>query len=50
MKNDVFSRELDRLVEGRIKKISELNLKEELDSRENVSIISDLDGEEVFGE
>ena len=50
MKNDVFSRELDRLVEGRIKKISELNLKEELDSRENVSVMSDLNGEEVFGE
>ena len=50
MKNDVFNGEFDRLVEGRIKKLSELNLKEELDFRENVSIMSDLNGEEVFGE
>ena len=50
MKNNVFDREFDRLVEGRLKKLSGLNLKEELDSRENVSVMSDLDGEEVFGE
>jgi hypothetical protein len=50
MKNDVFNREFDKLVEGRMKKLSGLNLKEELDSRENVSIISDLNREEVFGE
>ena len=50
MKNDVFNREFDRLVERRMKKLSEINPKEEVDFRENVSIISDLDGEEVFGE
>ena len=50
MRNDVFGREFDRLVEGRMKKLSGLNLKEELDSRENVSVMSDLNGEEVFGE
>ena len=50
MENDVFNREFDRLVEGRMKKLSGINLKEELDSRENVSTISDLDGDEVFGE
>ena len=50
MKNDVFNREFDRLVEGRMKKLSGINLKEEVDSRENVSVMSDLDGDEVFGE
>ena len=50
MKNDVFNREFDRLVEGRMKKLSGINLKEELDSRENVSVMSNLNGEEVFGE
>ena len=50
MKNDVFNREFDRLVEGRMKKLSGINLKEEVDSRENVSVISSPDGEEVFGE
>ncbi len=50
MKNDVFNSEFDKLVEGRMKKLSGLNLKEELDSRENVSIISGQDGDEVFGE
>ena len=50
MRNDVFGREFDRLVEGRMKKLSGLNLKEELDSRENVSVMSDLNGEEVFRE
>ena len=50
MKNNVFNREFDRLVEGRMKKLSGINLKEEVDSRENVSIMSDLNGEEVFGE
>ena len=50
MRNDVFGREFDKLVEGRMKKLSGINLKEELDSRENVSVMSDLNGEEVFGE
>ena len=50
IKNDVFNREFDRLVEGRMRKLSGINLKEELDSKENVSVMSDLDGEEVFGE
>ena len=50
MKNDVFNREFDRLVEGRMKKLSGLDLKEKLDFKENVSVMSDLNGEEVFGE
>ena len=50
MKNDVFNREFDRLVEGRKRKPSEIDLREELDSGENVSVMSNLNGEEVFGE
>ncbi len=50
MKNDVFNRKFDKLVEGRMKKLDGLNLKEELDFRENVSAISSPDGDEVFGE
>ena len=50
MKSDVFNRKFDKLVEGRMKKLSGINLKEEVDSRENVSAMSDLNGVEVFGE
>ena len=50
MRNDVFNRKFDKLVEGRMKKLSGLNLKEEVDSRENVSAMSGQDGDEVFGE
>ena len=50
MKNDVFDREFDKLVEGRMKKLSGLDLKEELDSRENISELTYNDGREVFGE
>ena len=50
MRNDVFNRKFDKLGEGRMKKLSGLNLKEELDSRENVSVMSSQDGDEVFGE
>ena len=50
MKNDVFNRKFDKLVEGRMKKLSGPNLKEELDSRGNVSVMSAPDGEEMFGE
>ena len=50
MRNDVFNGEFDKLVEGRMKKLSGINLKEEVDCRENVSAMSDLNGEEVFGE
>ena len=50
MRNDVFGREFDKLVEGRMKRLSGLNLKEELDSRENVSVMSGQDGDEVFEE
>ena len=50
MKNNVFNRKFDKFVEGRMKKLSGIDLKEELDSRENVSVMSDLNGEEVFGE
>ena len=37
-------------VEGRMKKLSGIDLREELDSRENVSVMSGQDGDEVFGE
>ena len=50
MKNDVFNSEFDRLVEGRMKKLSGIDLREELDFRENVSATSGQDGEEVFRE
>ncbi len=50
MKNDVFNREFDKLIEGRMKKLSRIDLREELDSRENVSAISSPDGDEVFWE
>ena len=50
MKNDVFNREFDKLLKGRMKKLSGINLKKEVDSRENVSAKSDPNGEEVFGE
>ena len=50
MKNDLFDREFDRLVEGRMKKLSGIDLGEELDSRENASVMSGQDGDEVFEE
>ena len=50
MKNDLFNRELDKLVEGRMKKLSYINLKEELDFRENISELTNVDVHEVFGE
>jgi hypothetical protein len=50
MKNDTMDRELDKLVKGRMKKLSHINLKEELDFRENISVITGQDGDEVFGE
>ena len=50
MKNKVFSRELDRLIEGRMKKLSRINLREELEFRENISESIHHDGREVFGE
>ncbi|MEM0159721.1 MAG: hypothetical protein QW393_03080 [Candidatus Micrarchaeaceae archaeon] len=53
MKNDVFNREFDKLAEGRLKKLSKLsriNLKEELDSRENLPLISGPNDKEGFGE
>ena len=50
MKNDVSNMKFDRLVEGRMKKLSGINLKEELDLRENISVMSGPDGEEVLGE
>ncbi|MCW6159035.1 MAG: hypothetical protein LVQ63_06120 [Thermoplasmatales archaeon] len=50
MKNNVNDSEFDKLVEGRMKKLYRINLKEELDFRENVSLISSTDGDEVFGE
>jgi hypothetical protein len=50
VKNNGFNREFDKLVEGRMKKLNRINLKEELDSMDNISAISDRDGDEVFGE
>ena len=50
MKNDLFDREFNKQVEGKLRKLSGLNLKEELDFRENISVISDQDGQDVFGE
>ena len=50
MKNEAFDRELDKLVEGRMKKLSHINLKEELQFRENISELTNIDGHEVFGE
>ena len=50
MKNEAFDREFDKLVEGRMKKLNGINLKEEIDFMDNISAISDRDGDEVFGE
>ena len=50
MKNGAFDGEFDKLVEGRMKKLNGINLKEELDFMDNISVISDRDGHEVFGE
>jgi hypothetical protein len=50
MKNNELDREFDKLVEGRMKKLNRINLKEELEFRENISVVQDRDGDEVFGE
>jgi hypothetical protein len=50
MKNDVFNRKFGKLVEGRLKRLSKINLKEELDFRRNISSKLDSEGKEVFGE
>ena len=50
MKNGAFDRELDKMVEGRMKKLSHINLKEELQFRENISELTNVDVHEVFGE
>jgi hypothetical protein len=50
MKNNELDSEFDKLVEGRMKKLNRINLKDELNFIENVSAISDRDGDEVFGE
>ncbi len=50
MKNNEIDREFDRLIEGRLKNLSHINLKEELEFRENVSELTNIDGREVFGE
>ena len=50
MKNDELDREFDKLVNGRMKKLSRINLKEELDFQENVTTMIDRDRDEVFGE
>jgi len=50
MKNNELDREFDKLAEGRMKKLSGINLKEEIDFMDNISTISERDGDEVFGE
>jgi hypothetical protein len=50
MENDVFDREFDKLLEGRMNRLDRMNLKEELDVMESVSGMMDRDGDEVFGE
>jgi hypothetical protein len=52
MKNNELDREFYKLVEGRMKKLNRINLKEEMDFGENVSSMhnQDRDGDEVFGE
>jgi hypothetical protein len=50
MENDVFDRGFDKLLEGRMKRLDRMNLKEELDVMESVSGMMDRDGDEVFGE
>ena len=50
MNNNELDKEFDKLVNGRMKKLSRINLKQELDSRENVSTIHNRDRDEVFGE
>ena len=50
MKNNELDREFDKLVEGRMKKLNRINLKEEIDFMDNISAIYDRDGDEVFGE
>ena len=50
MKNNELDREFDKLVEGRMKKLNRINLKEELDFRDNVSMMHNQDGDEVFEE
>ena len=50
MKNNELDREFDKLVEGRMKKLNGINLKEEIDFMDNIYAISYRDGDEVFGE
>ena len=50
MKNSALDREFDKLFEGRMKKLNRINLKEELDLRENVFTMHNRDGDEVYGE
>ena len=50
MNNNELDRGFDKLVEGRMKKLNRINLKEELDFRENISLISSMDSDAVFGE
>ena len=52
MKNNELDREFDKLLNGKMKKLSRINLKQEMDFRENVSMLDNhnRDGDEVFGE
>ena len=47
MNNNDLDREFDKLAEGRMKKLSGINLTEEIDFMDNISVISDSDGDEV---
>lgn len=48
MKNDAFDKELDKLVEGRMKELRRINQKEELEFKE-ISELTNPEGREVFG-
>ena len=50
MKNNELDREFDKLVNGKMKKLSRINLKEELEFRETVSRMHNQDRDGVFGE
>ena len=49
MKNNELDRGFNKLVNGRMKKLSRINLKQELDFRENVSTIHNRDGTKYSG-
>jgi hypothetical protein len=50
MKNDVFSRGLEKLIEGKMKRLDRIDLVLELEFRENISKLTNVEGREAFGE